>query len=223
MEPGSTPRNTARRDGGAPAPRRSPRLQQNLLAWHLYRAGFQVAGAKAVLAHHPHDRPEKLKRGPAPLFHAATAEMRTFLWSLYAEFVGRFRDAAEKLRAGDRNAVFPPGCFPPALPFVPGQPSPAQLDPPDVPREQPLDRLDRRGVSLAGRNRLNSRMRLRKSAPLRRHRPRRGRALSGRKKWSGRPASLPIPQRGLTPQGWHLSHRPTALCSWAIDTDSDVT
>ena len=74
----------------------------------------------AVLAHHPHDRPEKLKKGPAPLFHAATAEMRKFLWTLYAEFVGRFRDAAEKLRAGDREAAFPRGCFPPALPFVPG-------------------------------------------------------------------------------------------------------
>jgi hypothetical protein len=40
------------------------------------RDGVQVAGADAVLAHHPHDRPEKLKKGPAPLFHAATAEMR---------------------------------------------------------------------------------------------------------------------------------------------------
>jgi hypothetical protein len=84
------------------------------------RDGVQVAGADAVLAHHPHDRPEKLKKGPAPLFHAATAEMRKFLWTLYAEFVGRFRDAAEKLRAGDREAAFPRGCFPPALPFVPG-------------------------------------------------------------------------------------------------------
>jgi hypothetical protein len=39
----------------------------------------------------------------APLFHAATAEMRRLLWEAYAEFVGRFRDAAEKLRAGDRT------------------------------------------------------------------------------------------------------------------------
>jgi Transposase IS200 like len=84
------------------------------------REGVQVAGVDALLAHHPHDRPEKLKKGPAPLFHAASAEMRQFLWSIYAEFVGRFRDAAEKLRAGDLKAVFPPGCFRPALPFVPG-------------------------------------------------------------------------------------------------------
>ena len=74
----------------------------------------------AVLAHDPGTRPQKLKKGPAPRFHAATAEMRRLLWEAYAEFVAKFRDAAEKLRAGDRNAVFPPGCFPPALPFVPG-------------------------------------------------------------------------------------------------------
>jgi hypothetical protein len=84
------------------------------------REGVKVAGAKAVLAHPPHTCPEKLKKGPAPLFHAASAGMRQFLWSLYAEFVGKFRDAAEKLRAGDLSAVFPHGCFPPALPFVPG-------------------------------------------------------------------------------------------------------
>jgi hypothetical protein len=84
------------------------------------RSGVQAAGVAAVLAHHPHTRPEKLKKGPAPLFHTATAEMRQFLWGLYAEFVGKFRDAAEKLRAGVLDAVFPPGCFPPALPFVPG-------------------------------------------------------------------------------------------------------
>jgi len=84
------------------------------------RSGLPAAGPAAILAHHPHTRPEKLKKGPAPLFHTATVEMRRFLWGLYAEFVGKFRDAAEKLRAGARDVVFPPGCFPPALPFVPG-------------------------------------------------------------------------------------------------------
>jgi hypothetical protein len=29
-----------------------------------------------------------------------------------------FRDAAEKLRAGDRLVAFPEGSFPPSLPFV---------------------------------------------------------------------------------------------------------
>jgi hypothetical protein len=31
-----------------------------------------------------------------------------------------FREASERLRSGERNARFPIGCFPPALPFVSG-------------------------------------------------------------------------------------------------------
>ena len=46
-------------------------------------------------------------------------------WHLlgYAWFVAAaaaFRQAAEKLKAGDRSAAFPTGSFPPALPFVGG-------------------------------------------------------------------------------------------------------
>lgn len=33
-------------------------------------------------------------------------------------FLAAFREAAEKLKAGDRLARFPDGCFPPGLPFV---------------------------------------------------------------------------------------------------------
>jgi hypothetical protein len=40
------------------------------------------------------------------------------LWEAYAFFVAAFREAAEKLRGGDRSAEFPPGSFPPRLPFV---------------------------------------------------------------------------------------------------------
>jgi hypothetical protein len=39
---------------------------------------------------------------------------------------GAYREAAEKLRAGNRDAGFPAGSFPPALPFVGGWPSPPQ-------------------------------------------------------------------------------------------------
>jgi hypothetical protein len=45
--------------------------------------------------------------------------MRREMWEAYAWFVGEYRQAAEKLKAGDRLAAFPPGSFPPALPFVP--------------------------------------------------------------------------------------------------------
>ena len=49
-----------------------------------------------------------------------SARVRDELWEGYRWFVAAFRDAAEKLRAGDRNAAFPAGSFPPALPFVGG-------------------------------------------------------------------------------------------------------
>jgi hypothetical protein len=42
------------------------------------------------------------------------------LYEGYAWFVAAFRQAAEKLKAGDRSAAFPTGSFPPALPFVGG-------------------------------------------------------------------------------------------------------
>jgi len=47
-------------------------------------------------------------------------EARKALWEAYAWFVAAFREAAEKLRNGDRAAKFPIGSFPPHLPFVSG-------------------------------------------------------------------------------------------------------
>ena len=64
--------------------------------------------------------PEKPKKSPAPLFHAAKREVRKALWEAYAWFVAAFREAAERLREEDRNAGFPVGSFPPHLPFVTG-------------------------------------------------------------------------------------------------------
>jgi len=34
--------------------------------------------------------------------------------------VAAFREAADQLRKGNRNALFPEGSFPPAMPFVSG-------------------------------------------------------------------------------------------------------
>ncbi|HEY0553942.1 MAG TPA: transposase [Thermoanaerobaculia bacterium] len=73
--------------------------------------GRQPLGAAAILRQRPHDRPKNTKRSPAPLFHAMTARVRRELWEAYRLFVDAFRDAAEKLRAGDRNAAFPLGSF----------------------------------------------------------------------------------------------------------------
>ena len=83
-------------------------------------AGIRPRGRAAVLAQNPLRRPLKTKKSPAPAFHAASQAVRRELRDAYGWFVGAFRAAAEKLRAGDRNAVFPVGSFPPALKFVGG-------------------------------------------------------------------------------------------------------
>jgi putative transposase len=89
-------------------------------AAHRKKTGTPVLGRAAILTQHPHSRPRQSKKSPAPRFHAASREARRFLYRIYAEFVAQFREAAERLRAGDRDAPFPPGSFPPALPFVGG-------------------------------------------------------------------------------------------------------
>jgi len=44
------------------------------------------------------------------------------LYEAYGWFVAAFREAADKLKAGDRTARFPVGSFSPHLPFVSDQP-----------------------------------------------------------------------------------------------------
>ena len=60
-----------------------------------------------------------MKKSPAPRFHALSKQVRQAMYEAYAIFVAAFREAAERLRAGDREARFPAGSFPPRLPFVP--------------------------------------------------------------------------------------------------------
>ena len=81
--------------------------------------GKTPPGPAVIRNQRPHDQANNPKRSPAPLFHCATKAMRQEMWDAYAWFVGAYRQAAEKLKAGDRTAAFPPGCFPPAMPFVP--------------------------------------------------------------------------------------------------------
>jgi hypothetical protein len=65
-------------------------------------------------------RPETLKKSPAPLFHAASRKLRQELYEAYKYFVAAFKDAAARLRAGEVEVLFPPGCFPPVSPWVSG-------------------------------------------------------------------------------------------------------
>jgi REP element-mobilizing transposase RayT len=80
--------------------------------------GKQPLGVSAVLSQHPHNRPQRSKKSPAPFVHAASRQVRRELYDAYRWFVASYRTAAEKLRAGDLTASFPAGSFPPALPFV---------------------------------------------------------------------------------------------------------
>ena len=84
------------------------------------RTGIPALGPEAILAQDPQHRPEKIAKSPAPFVHAVSQAARLALYQSYSWFIGEFRKAAEKLRRGDRDVSFPPGCFPPALPFVPG-------------------------------------------------------------------------------------------------------
>src|SRR3954449_6650061 len=84
------------------------------------RTGAKPLGVAAILAQNPLQRPKRTKKSPAPAFHAASKAIRLELRDAYAWFVAAYRAAAEKLRGGVRDVVFPRGSFPPALPFVSG-------------------------------------------------------------------------------------------------------
>ena len=62
------------------------------------RTGSQPLGIAAILDKHPHHRPARLKKSPAPLFHAFRQSVRQGLYEGYAWFVAAFRQAAEKLK-----------------------------------------------------------------------------------------------------------------------------
>ena len=83
------------------------------------RGGRPVLGKEAILRQPPHHRSETEERTPAPRFHAASKAAWQLLRDAYRLFVAAFRRAAERLRGGDRQAPFPPGSFPSALPYVP--------------------------------------------------------------------------------------------------------
>jgi hypothetical protein len=80
--------------------------------------GKEPLGEEGVRAQDPETRPRKIKKSPAPFVHAATKAARKAMWEAYGWFVAAFREAADKLKVGDRSAAFPAGSFPPGLPFV---------------------------------------------------------------------------------------------------------
>ena len=82
--------------------------------------GRDPLGAEFVRRQHPHERPLRSKRSPAPHCHAATRAVRCALLNAYRAFYAAYRRAAERWQAGDRQVEFPEHCFPPAPPYADG-------------------------------------------------------------------------------------------------------
>lgn len=80
--------------------------------------GRPSIGVAAIFAASPHSNPENFQRSPAPRFHAATAEGRAQLREARRQKQAAYREAADRLKQGDRDVDFPEDCFPPGLPFV---------------------------------------------------------------------------------------------------------
>jgi hypothetical protein len=79
--------------------------------------GSMVLGAARLQRQNPHTQPNRMKKSPAPRFHAFAIGVLKSLRDAYSAFAAAFRIASERMRSGDRGALFPDGCFPPALPF----------------------------------------------------------------------------------------------------------
>lgn len=80
-----------------------------------------VLGTDAILAAHPHDRPRRSERSPAPPVHTFDRALRARWWAGYLAFVEAYRLAMERLRGGCAAACFPPeGCRPAYLRGAPG-------------------------------------------------------------------------------------------------------
>lgn len=61
----------------------------------------------------PQTRPNRVKESPAPRVHAGSKKARLAWREGLALFVAAYREAAELLKKGFRDAPFPEGCFPP--------------------------------------------------------------------------------------------------------------
>lgn len=78
-----------------------------------------VLGRDLVLLQGPLHEPNRPSKGPVPLAHAVSRAARDALRDAYRRFLGAYRQAAERLRTGALDVLFPEGAFPPALPYRP--------------------------------------------------------------------------------------------------------
>ena len=82
------------------------------------RRGTSPAGVAAILAQDPEFRPREVEKRPCPWFHVLDPELRRALYVALSLVVAEYREAAERLAAGDRLVRFPLHTFAPTLGFV---------------------------------------------------------------------------------------------------------
>ncbi len=99
-------------------------------ARRIFLTGKVPPGPEAIRRQDPLEQALRPKKSPAPFCHAISKEVRRQLREAYRPFVEAYRQAAAALRAGNRNARFPEGCFPPALPFIRDDHLPSSRDGP---------------------------------------------------------------------------------------------
>jgi hypothetical protein len=68
--------------------------------------GVPPLGPDAIRRQSPDTIPPRSKKSPAPLFLAASKRVRDDLRNAYYSFLAAFREAADELKAGNRNALF---------------------------------------------------------------------------------------------------------------------
>jgi hypothetical protein len=68
-------------------------------------------GAAKILAQVPSTRPERVKKSPAPLLHAASKAMRQAFYEGFALFTAAYRTAAKRLQRGDPRQGSHSGAF----------------------------------------------------------------------------------------------------------------
>lgn len=83
--------------------------------------GTRPLGAAKVMARHPHSLPDHLDRSPAPQYHCSSKEKRQSFREAFKAFISAYRDAADRLRAGELTVAIPSGCFAPRRQYVPRQ------------------------------------------------------------------------------------------------------
>jgi REP element-mobilizing transposase RayT len=93
-------------------------IAQETAAMHA-SARSEPLGVKELRKLRPNQRTAHPDHSPKPLVHAASRDRRRQFREGWRLFVELYLAASERLRNGFRDTTFPPGSFPPRMPFVP--------------------------------------------------------------------------------------------------------